>query len=161
MPARARGLVLILFLPLLFSCSSNTKKRNALILGSFAGGALVGAASAPADERRELHALYWGAIAGVAAALVGNHLHNDEDRIELLQKENQRLKAEMDLFQAGNKILIDQGAGRFKNPVGEIDLQGKRAHWKVYQVDRWVKEGPNRLYHQDKMIEITPADPSR
>lgn len=145
-------------LALLSACGTNSKKRDTWIVGSFAAGAAIGAASAPKDERQDMHAVYWGALAGVGAALITNSLYNDEDQIGLLQKDNQKLKAELDLIQTGNKILLDQGKGKFKNPVGETELGSKRAHWKIYQLDRWTKEGPDRVYHQDKMIEITPLE---
>ncbi|MBX2993490.1 MAG: hypothetical protein KF681_01660 [Bdellovibrionaceae bacterium] len=149
-----RPALLLLFF--LSACATNNQKRLTLAAASFAGGTAIGAASAPADERKELHAVYWGALLGLGAAVAGNYLFNDETELAMLNKENQRLKAELDLIQTGNKILVDQGKGKFKNPVGETELQGKKAHWKIYQLDRWTKEGPNRLYHQDKMIEITP-----
>jgi hypothetical protein len=151
-----RSLVLGVCALALVSCATNSQKRNLLTLGAFAAGAAVGAATAPKDERQDLHAVYWGAIAGLGAAVIGNSLYNDEASIELLQKENKKLQAEMDLIQTGNKILLDQGNGKFKNPVGETEFQGKKAHWKMYQVDRWSKEGNGRLYHQDRMIEILP-----
>lgn len=141
---------------LLPACATNNQKRLALAGTSFAVGTAIGAASAPADERKELHAVYWGALMGLGAAIAGNYLFNDETDLAILSRENQKLKAELDLIQTGTKILVDQGKGKFKNPVGETDFQGKKAHWKIYQLDRWSKEGPNRLYHQDKMIEITP-----
>ncbi|MFN7729449.1 MAG: hypothetical protein ACK5P7_09870 [Bdellovibrio sp.] len=144
----------------LAGCTTPNQKRLALAASGFAAGTAIGTATAPADERKELHAIYWGSLMGLGAALAGNYIFNDETHLSLLSQENQKLKAELDLIQAGTKILVDQGKGKFKNPVGEIELQGKKANWKIYQVDRWTKEGPNRLYHQDKMIEITPqAEP--
>lgn len=143
---------------LLAACSTNSKKRSAWIIGSFATGAAIGSSIAPKDERQDMHAVFWGSLAGVGAALITNSIYNDEDQISLLQKDNQKLKAELDLIQAGNKILLDQGKGKFKNPAGEAEVGAQRAHWKIYQLDRWSKEGADRLYHQDKMIEITPIE---
>lgn len=157
LPSQALVL-LVIQSSLSLSCATNVQKRNALMAGAFATGAAIGSASAPADERKDLHAVYWGAILGLSAAVIGNSIYNDETDIAMMQKENQKLKAELDLIQTGNKILLDQGKGKFKNPTGETEIQGKRAHWKIFQIDRWSKDGPNRLYHQDKMIEITPLE---
>ena len=143
---------------LLTACSTPTKKRNSLIAEAAGLGAVIGAATAPEDERQDVHAAYWAAILGVGAAIAGNYLYNDEIENETLRKENQKLKADLDLFQTGQKVLLDQGNGKFKNPEGNTELNGQKAHWKVYQVDRWSREGAHQLNHQDKMVEITPLE---
>ncbi len=39
---------------------------------------VIGASIAPEDERPELHAMYWGGIVGVMAAVAANYCFSDE-----------------------------------------------------------------------------------
>ena len=140
------------------ACTTPSKKRNALIAAASGAGAIVGASTAPDDERQDLHAAHWAAIFGVTTALIGNYLDKSDLENESLKQENIKLKNDLDTFQIGQKVLLDQGNGKFKNPEGSTELNGQKSHWKVYQVDRWSREGLHQLKHQDKMIEITPVE---
>lgn len=153
-------LVLSLSLGLILcSCQTAMNKKNQWIGGATVAGAVAGAAFAPQDERKEAHAAYWGALSGLVTALVMNSFEEQDKTSVLLEKENAKLKAELDLIHNSKQVLIDQGKGKFKNPsLGESTLSGKRVQWKVYEVDRWSKETAERIYHIDKMIEIEPLE---
>lgn len=139
-------------------CATARKSRLLLTGVSFAVGGVAGASMAPADERRELHALYGAGLAATAAAVAGEFLFNDDDAGEKARLENDKLRAELELMQNANKVLLKEGQGYFKNNAGEQLFQSGRARWRLYQTDRWVKDGPQRLYHQDKMVELAPED---
>ena len=54
----------------LSACATNRQKRWTATGVAFVGGLGIGAASAPANERKELHAVYWGSLLGLATALI-------------------------------------------------------------------------------------------
>lgn len=143
---------------LLASCATPQKSRMAVTISSFAVGAAIGAGTAPKDERTELHAMYWGGILGVAGALISNLYFNEENEREKMNLENAKLKAEMDLMKNGQAVLLKEGRGYFKNSSGEEYFQNGKAKWRIYQVDKWSKDGPNRLLHQDRMVELIPVE---
>lgn len=139
-------------------CATARKTRLAWTGAAFVGGAAVGAASAPEDERTELHSLYWAGLVGVSAALLGEVFFSDEEANEKLRLENDKLKSEIELINSANRVLLKEGKGYFKNSKGEEVFPSGKARWRLYQVDRWVKDGPDRLYHQDRAVEILPAE---
>lgn len=146
-------LLAAVFVSLAAGCATNQKSRLAMTVSSFAVGAAAGYGTAPEDERKEMHAVYWGGLLGVAAAVASNYIYDDETEVEKVSLENEKLKAQLDLIQNANKVLVKQGKGKFKGSGGE-EFQSGTATWKLYQTDQWVKDGPTRMYHQDKMIEI-------
>lgn len=144
----------------LTACATPKKNRMALTSAAFVAGAAIGSATAPTDERRELHAMYWGGILGLTAALIGNYLYDEEDALINSRLENEKLRAELDLVQSSNTVLLKEGKGYFKNPAGEEYFQNGKARWRLYQIDRWLKDGPNKLYHQDRAVELLPMPSS-
>ena len=122
-------------------------------------GAGIGAGTAPADERKELHAMYWAGILGLTTAIASNFIYSDQDEIDRARLENAKLKADLDLIQNSKTVLLKEGKGYFKNPSGEEYFQGGKAKWRLYQIDRWAKDGPNIIYHQDRMVELVPVTP--
>lgn len=152
-PAR----IVFLLFSMLSCATTNQSKRLELAGTGFLSGLAIGAANTPQDEKKELHAMYWGSVFGLTAAIIGNFIYDDNKDLSYLKQENAKLKSDLELFQNGNKVLLEQGQGQFKN---QPQLVGKKANWKVYQIDKWSKESDNKLLHQDKMIEITP-EPSR
>lgn len=156
MSARIVGIPLLCLV--LAACSSPRKSRIALTSGATVAGLAIGAGIAPADERRELHALYWAGLLGVGAAVAGEFFFSDESEMERIRLENDKLKAEMELMKNANTVLLKQGQGYFKGAAGEEYFQSGKAKWRLYQIDRWQREGPNRLYHQDRMVELLPED---
>lgn len=149
-----RTALLVFAISTILSCATtNQSKRLELASAGFLSGLAIGAANTPQDEKKELHSMYWGSIFGLTAAVIGNFIYDDNKDLSYLKQENAKLKSDLELFQNGNKVLLEQGQGQFKN---QPQLIGKKANWKVYQIDKWNKEGDNKLLHQDKMIEITP-----
>lgn len=148
---------LLYFLSMIFfcGCATHQKSRLALTVSSFAVGAAAGAATAPKDERQDMHAAYWGGLLGVAAAIAGNYIYSDESHAEKVTLENEKLRAQLDLIQNSNKVLVKQGKGKFKGPDS---FKSGDSTWKLYQTDQWVKDGEYRMFHQDKMIEIAPEN---
>lgn len=129
------------------ACATNQKSRLAATSVGIGVGAVIGAATAPSDERPELHALYWGGILGVVTAVAANYYFNDEKDLEVMRLENEKLKAELDLFQNRPSTLLKE------------EIRGK-ARIKLYEIDQWVPDGPNKRYHRDRMMEILPLEKS-
>lgn len=145
-------------LALIFTgCATSKKSRLALTSGAFVVGAGIGQATAPKDERKELHAMYWGGLLGLTAAIVGQFVYDEEKELETARLENAKLKADLELIQNSNKVLLKEGKGYFKSSTGEEYFQSGKAKWRIYQIDQWVKDGPHKLFHQDKMVELVPV----
>lgn len=124
-------------------------------------GSVVGASVTPGGERRELHASYWGAIVGLASYFAADLFWGTDAESAALRSENEKLNLQLQVIQNANTVLLKEGSGYFKGGSGSgEDLfsgSGKKAKWKLFQIDRWVKEGPSRLYHQDRMVELVPV----
>ncbi|QDK39665.1 hypothetical protein [Bdellovibrio sp. NC01] len=148
-------LVLSIFLA---SCATNQKSRLAATAIGVGVGGVIGAATAPSDERPELHAMYWGGIIGVVTAVAANYYWNDEKDIDVMKLENEKMKAQLDYFQNGPApILLKSKTG----PADRRYFQSGKANIKMYQIDRWVEDGPTRRYHQDMLIETLPIEKGR
>lgn len=137
-------------------CATNREKRWAATGAAVMAGVGIGSASAPANERKELHAVYWGALLGLGAALISQEVFSDEGEAERLRLENQKLGLQLDMIQNANTVLLREGKGYFKSPTGEELFSSGKAKWRLYQIDKWTKNGPNQLFHQDRMVELLP-----
>jgi hypothetical protein len=142
----------------LVGCASNTSKRWLATGAGFSAGLALGTATAPAGERKELHSVYWGALLGLGVSLVAGEIWNDEDEIARLRHENRNLGLQLELIQNANTVLLKEGKGYFKSAQGEELFSSGKARWRLYQIDRWVRAGPNQLFHQDKMVELLPLN---
>lgn len=145
--------VTLLFLTLsILGCSTNSKSRLAFTGVGFGAGAVVGAASSPKDERPEMHAVYWGSIVGLASALAANYYYSDESSMDVLRLENEKLKAQLDIFQNGTvKELV---TSRVREQ--EVKSGTQKVNVKVYKVDKWIDQDEQTKMHVDQMMEITP-----
>ena len=137
-------------------CASNYGNRWLTTGVGFATGLAVGTATAPEGERKELHSVYWGTLLGLGAALVAGEVFSDESEIAKLRQENKNLGLQLELIQNANTVLLKEGKGYFKSPSGEQLFSSGKARWRLYQIDKWVRSGPNQLFHQDKMVELVP-----
>ncbi len=137
-------------------CATNSKSRYLLTGLGMGAGAAIGSASAPKEERTELHAAYWAGLVGVGAALAANLYFNDERDVQLLQLENEKLKSQLDFFKNGHPVLLKDTTGK-ANPEY---FSGGKARIKLFKIDQWTDDGPNRKYHRDEMIEISPIEKS-
>lgn len=140
------------------ACSTPTKSRLLATSAAAVIGAGIGSATAPKDERKELHAMYWAGVLGLSTAIASNFVFSDDAELEKSRLETAKLKAELDLIQNSKTVLLKEGKGYFKNASGEEFFQNGKAKWRLYQIDRWAKEGPNTLYHQDRMVELIPLE---
>lgn len=147
-------LLILICCTFISACATNQKNRLATTAVGIGAGALLGAATAPKDERPELHAMYWGGIIGAITAVAANYYFNEEKDLEVLRLENEKLKSQLDFFQNGPATLL-------KDTTGSADkkyFQKGKARIKLYKIDQWVDEGPNKKYHRDQMIEIMPLE---
>ncbi|CAN5463991.1 hypothetical protein BH10BDE1_BH10BDE1_08390 [soil metagenome] len=165
-----RTMVVFCLVAFQVGCATNQQKRWAITGSAVAVGLAVGSASAPENERKELHAVYWGALLGLGAALISQEVFSDSKEIERLTLENQKQNLQLDVMQSANTVLLREGKGSFKAgekggetngsaaAIGAVSNQGSKAKWRLFQIDKWVKGAPNQLIHQDKMVEITPLE---
>lgn len=149
------------------SMSSREKRWSAAGAGVIVGS-VVGASVTPSGERRELHSSYWGAIVGLVSYFAADLFWGTDSESAALRSENEKLNLQLQVIQNANTVLLKEGSGYFKAGSGTgagsgEDLfsgSGKKAKWKLFQIDRWVKEGPSRIYHQDRMVELVPVGES-
>ena len=142
--------VILLFISLCLivsGCATNAEKRMLASGIAFGAGTVIGGASAPADERKEMHAVYWGGILGLATSLAANYYLAEEKETEALREENEKLKMEIKLMSNGPTALLK-----------ESTLSGGKSKIKLFKVDQWVNDGPNKKYHRDQVIEVLPVD---
>ena len=120
-------------------------------------GGAIGAAASPKSQDDGANAALGASIAG---ALSGAYIIATKDKSEELSriaKENQELKKLID----GEKqeILINEGRGLLgSNLPSKVRGVVSPGAWKLYKIDRWVKDeaNPNIFYHQNEMLEIEP-----
>lgn len=141
-------------------CATNRQNRWLATGVATSAGLAIGTAAAPEGERKELHAVYWGALIGLGASLIAQEVFSDEKETQRLMLENQKLSMQLDLIQNANTVLVREGKGYFKSSSGEELFSSGKAKWRLYQIDKWVKNGPNQLFHQDRMVELLPLDES-
>lgn len=108
-------------------------------------GAVVGASTAPGNERKENHAIYWSAIFGAIAAVAGNYFYSDNKEIEALRKENKELK---------DPVLTFLGEGSDNFNKFDKSSPKEKVKWHRKKIDQWVKESPTKMFHKDEVIEI-------
>lgn len=136
------------------ACATNQKSRLAATAVGIGLGGVTGAMTAPADERKELHALYWGGIVGVVAAVAANYYWNDETDLKVMKLENEKLKSELGLFEGTPNVLLRS----FNEKESKRLYKKDNVKINLYKRDEWVDDGPYRKYHQDQMLEIVPLD---
>lgn len=158
MDTKSKVSILVLLLFFISSGCATSRDKRLLSIGAAAlVGAAIGSAVAPENERQELHAMYWAGVLGVSAALVSNYVFDEGEEVAKYKLETEKLRAELDLIQNARKVMLKEGRGKFKSSTNNEDFfQSGRARWRLYEIDQWVKDGPDRLYHRDKMIELIP-----
>lgn len=159
-PRNLKFVFTLFILSIQIGCATNRQNRWLATGVGVASGLAVGTAAAPAGERKELHAVYWGALLGLGASLIAQEIFDDEKDTQKLALENQKLSMQLDLIQNANTVLVREGKGYFKSSSGEELFSSGKAKWRLYQIDKWVKNGPNQLFHQDRMVELVPLDES-
>ena len=137
-------------------CASSLGNRWLATVVGFGSGLLIGSATAPEGERKELHSVYWASLVGLGATLIAGEVLSDEAQIAKLNQENRNLGLQLELIQNAGNVLLREGKGYFKSPTGEELFSSGKAKWRLYQIDKWVRSGPNQLFHQDKMVELLP-----
>ena len=136
---------LLCLLIVLSGCSTmgkNERFRWNITGAGVIAGAAGGAALAPKDEKREVHALNWAGIIGLLAAGYAMFYHSDKKEIKKLEQENYTLKNQPDFE------VLDEFNARLKKPLfrgGPTD-----GDWQYQKIDNWLKVDENTLIHQDR-----------
>jgi hypothetical protein len=153
--------ILVLGSIFLASCaSSNRSKTMGLTLAAGSLGAIYGASQA---DYKPQNAMMFGAVAAAIAATAGQFIFDEEKRAEEFRLKSLELQTRLDgssqsdLSDQTSKIL-SQGQSVFS----EASLPEEYQHlvrpggWKIFEINRWVKKGTNRLVLESKLIEFTP-----
>ncbi|MDG0817791.1 hypothetical protein [Bdellovibrio svalbardensis] len=136
------------------ACATNQKSRLAATAVGIGVGGVIGAATAPENERKELHAMYWAGIVGVVTAIAANYYWNDENDLKVMKLENDKLKSELGLFEGTPSVLLRPFSEKESKRIYKKD----NVKMNLYKRDEWVDDGPYRKYHQDQMLEIVPLE---
>lgn len=151
MSIKVKRLGLITVLLLLSGCATAPKSRIAASLVGAGVGAGVGYAVAPEGERKEMHAISWGGVAGLLTAIIANYYFDDDtQKNQNLKLENERLKTQVEFLSANKKETL------LRDAKGKTSDGKKNTRIKLYEIDEWVDEGPNIKYHRDKKLEVLP-----
>lgn len=157
---RSIGVICLIYLIFgmlsLQGCATHRGNRWLAAGAGVGTGFLVGSATAPVGERKELHSVYWASLLGLTASLIAGEVFSDEAQVAKLRQENKNLELQLELIQSAGTVLLREGKGYFKSPSGEELFSSGKAKWRLYQIDKWVRSGPNQLFHQDKMVELLP-----
>lgn len=141
-------------------CSGCATSKKSILTGMAVSG-LVGATtgyqSSPAGENKTAHAALWGAVAAAAAAAVGLYVFDEEKETDRLRLENRALADQIEKgssqkeveFEKNSKFIPDEFPQEFSSLI-------KPGNFRVYKIDRWEREGNNRLVYKSKMVELDP-----
>lgn len=147
-----RSLVLSVLFFNLIACSSAPKSRIAASLAGAGIGAGLGYATAPEGERKEMHSLAWGGVAGLITAIISNYyFDNDTQSSQNLKVENERLKTQVEFLSSNKKEQL------LRDAKGKSQDGKNNTRIKLYEIDEWVDDGPHVKYHRDKKLEILPS----
>lgn len=134
------------------ACSTAPKSRIAASLAGAGFGAGIGYVTAPEGERKEMHSLAWGGVAGLITAIISNYyFDNDTQNNQNLKIENERLKTQVEFLSSNKKEQL------LRDAKGKTQDGKSNARIKLYEIDEWVDDGPNVKYHRDKKLEILPS----
>ncbi len=139
---------------LLSGCSgmSYKEKSLALIGAAVLTGYSLGTSNTPTGESQSTHGLLWAGVAGTVAGVSSPYLLKDD--LESNSEEVDSLKNKIKILE--NKTPTKNGVNAFlEKPLPkEFSNLIRPGGWKIYAIDEWVKDGEERLVHQDKMLEI-------
>jgi len=154
-------ILLLILIAINVGCASLTLKQKKLVtIGSAAViGGVVGASTAPKDENKGTHAALWSGVAASVASIYTIYAMDESDAYEVAVKENQLLKDSLDRKINGPKDLKAEGKGLLGSKLPEnVRNLVQPGGWKLYQLDRWVKDENNEnvFIHQNQALEIIP-----
>jgi len=137
-------------------CSTFRKTTLTSMAGSFAGGAILGATSAPAGDKEEMHGLLWGSLTAAAVGATLVYLHREDAIIHEKNREIENLKIRLEPMEG--KKLIESGDSDFleRNLPPNMSKLIEPGRWRLYETDAWKKKSKNQYIHQDKVLEFNP-----
>ncbi len=152
--------ICVLFFIFIAGCST-FKGRALTYMGSaFVLGGVTGASSAPKNENENVHGLLWGStaalIVGTGILLITDEKRDVKDRDYKIRE----LEMKLSEFQENSKTISQNGESSFfesKLPK-EYSHLVKPGKWKLYKIDEWKKNNEGEFVHQDRLLEIEPAE---
>ena len=141
----------------LVGCASAKKSTLATMAISGLVGSATGYQSAPTGDNKAAHAALWGAVAAAGAAVVGLYVFDEEKETERLRIENRALVDQLEKGDARKEVEFDRNSkfvpDEFPPEFASLIRPGS---FKVFKIDRWEREGTNRLVYKSKMVELDP-----
>lgn len=143
--------------------SNRTKGIIATVTAS-AGGAAVGVATAPVNERPEMHGIMWGAVAGLATAIVSQFIFDEGARSSEFERRNEILRKELEVFRpetasASKPEEMQAGLARMNDQLPEsvkgLVRAGKWTHTK-FPSDKWIQKGDHYLVRECEAFTLIP-----
>lgn len=148
----------LIFAILTFSLMGCATSHRGKVIEGAVFGSLAGAAFGltRSDYREQNSMMFAGLGAGIGSVIAATY--NDVDKkTEQLQKENQELKAKLDLLE--KPVLTETGSSLFQSKLpkdlGKLIRPGE---WKRYKIDYWVQDqgNANTWFRQTEMLEVIP-----
>ncbi len=150
-------------LTLTFLSGCATTNRGKTIQAAIASGAMGVLYGQTRTEFKAQNSVMYGSIAMASATLIGLYVFDEEKRSEAFRQQSLALQVKLDgdpmhmNFQNSPR-LESQGLSTFS----ESELPSEYQHlirpggWKVFEINRWVKKGTNRLVLESRLLEFTP-----
>jgi hypothetical protein len=151
-------LFLSFFFVALIGCATNKQSREALVASTFVTTfALTQAVDFESSVDKQATALLAATTFATASSFVANYLYNDEESLEKMRLETEKLRAELQLMQNAQKVLVDEKTGEYRDPDTGRKAPGKY-QLKYFKVDRLERVNKTKMIHIDREIEISPID---
>lgn len=152
--ALSNSIFAIFILSISVGCGHGSKKEKSLWVGAgFSSGAAIGAATAPSNEKPEMHALYWGSLLAVGAAILIEFYHEREAAV--LKSQNQTMEIQLNNLRNSSKTLLSEGVVKSDSNLFNSKVS-KGTKYRLFEVNDWEVQSQNEVRNIKKRLELTP-----
>ncbi len=158
--------LIFLFLAIGLQPGCATTNRGKTMQAAIASGAMGVLYGQTRAEFKAQNSVMYGSIAMASAVLVGLYVFDEEKRSEAYRQQALALQMNLDGggdplrtgFQNNHQQLEAQGLSTFSESELPTEYQHliRPGGWKVFEINRWVKKGTNRLILESKLLEFIP-----
>ncbi len=144
-----RGIFLLM---LVLSAGCSTLNNPTVLSGlvGFAGCSVIGAATAPSDEKPEMHGLLWGTSCSTLGMLATELLTSENNKnSKKLSLQKMRSEDSLEELKIKNSILNSKGY----EDLDFVTKEKLKGDWTIYKIDNWILDR-GKIKHEDMEIEF-------
>lgn len=165
MKIRVRRMYCIITILNMFICGCATTNRGKTIELALAGTAAGAAFGQTRPEYKAQNSALYASMGAAIAAVAGLYIFDEEKRAEEFRTKLLELQTKVDgsfgasdLLNQQTQKVLSQGQSTFSETELPEEYQGliRPGGWKLYEINRWVKRGTNRLVLESRLLEFTP-----